>query len=210
MGWITLHEACTRLQQEYPALLAHQAFEITEGAVRSGLPFVRGEELGRNYPELIGDRIKIHEQVDVFNSVIRDWGYLVRWMHVEVQWEKFIAYVEENLLPAWISPNAAKRKQAKPQEKVSRRKRSRKRGPARNSVGYSKLDAEHFPAMERLIASGESRSAYAAALNLVRASKVRGSGTPENIKVRGSGTPENIAKRLARRFLKKRHRRSTR
>ena len=190
MGWITLHEACTRLQQEYPALLAHQAFEITEGAVRSGLPFVRGEELGRNYPELIGDRIKIHEQVDVFNSVIRDWGYLVRWMHVEVQWEKFIAYVEENLLPTEIS---ARREQA------SRRKRSRRRGPARNSVGYSKLDAEHFPAMERLIASGESRSAYAAALNLVRAGKVR-----------GSGSHENIAKRLAARFLKERHRRSTR
>src|SRR6516164_8244109 len=104
MGWITLYDAYTRLQQEYSALFKDQALRITEAAVRSGQPFVRGQELGRNFQELIGDRIKANDYVDVVNSSITDGGYIPRWMHVEVQWEKFIVYVEENLLPAWISP----------------------------------------------------------------------------------------------------------
>jgi hypothetical protein len=189
MGWITLYEAYSRLKQKYATLLADQAYDIIEVAIKSRQPFVRGRALGRSSHEPIGDAIKSDYRVDVFGSQIGEWK-AERWVEVQVQWEKFILYLEENLLPTEIS---ARREQA------SRRKRSRRRGPARNSVGYSKLDAEHFPAMERLIASGESRSPYAAALNLVRAGKVR-----------GSGSPENIAKRLAARFLKERHRRSTR
>ena len=190
MGWITLYEAYSWLKQKYPTLLADQAYDIIEVAIKSRQPFVRGRALGRSSHEPIGDHIKSDYRVDVFGSQIGEWK-AERWVEVQVQWEKFILYVEENLLPAEISPKIAKRKQAKPQERASRRKGSRRRGPARNSVGYSKLDAEHFPAMERLIASGESRSAYAAALNLVRAGKVR-----------GSGSHENIAKRLAARFLR--------
>ena len=181
MGWITLYEAYSWLKQKYPTLLADQAYDIIEVAIKSRQPFVRGRALGRSSHEPIGDHIKSDYRVDVFGSQIREWK-AERWVEVQVQWEKFILYLEENLLPTEIS---ARREQA------SRRKRSRRRGPARNSVGYSKLDAEHFPAMERLIASGESRSAYAAALNLVRAGKVR-----------GSGSHENIAKRLAARFLR--------
>jgi hypothetical protein len=196
MGWITLYEAYTRLQQEYPALVTDQPLRITEAAVRSGQPFVRGEELGRHYPELIGDRIKINEYFDVWNSKIRDDGWFVRWMHVEVQWEKFIFYVKENLLPAWISPNAPKRKRAKPQEQASRRKRRRRRGPVPGSAGYSEADAALFPEMESLVRSHGGMSPSAAALELVLANKVA-----------GGGSPASKAKRLAARFLKERRRR---
>jgi hypothetical protein len=194
MGWITLYEAYTRLQQKYPTLLAHQALEIIEGAVRSGLPFVRGTVLGRaferNYPELIGDQIKNDDYVvDVFSSVIFDWGPSVRWQNVQAHWEKFILYVEENLLPAEISPKPAKRK-TKPQQQASRRKRSRRPGPARDSVGLGKLDAKLFPKLKRLMTK-DGMSATAAALKLVSEGKVA-----------GNGSPENKAKRLAGRFLK--------
>jgi hypothetical protein len=200
MGWITLYDAYTRLQQEYSALFKDQALRITEAAVRSGQPFVRGQELGRNFQELIGDRIKANDYVDVVNSSITDGGYIPRWMHVEVQWEKFIVYVEENLLPAWISPKTAKGRQAKPQEQASRRKRSRRRGPARNSVGLGKSDAELLPEMKRLILNG-APSARAAARKLVSERKVA-----------GFGSDESKTKRLAGRFLKERRavRRKTR
>jgi hypothetical protein len=195
MGWITLYEAYTRLQQKYPTLLseANEALRITEAAVRTGQPFVRGEAF--TVPgllrELIGDRIKINDYVNVFNSEIRDSGYTLRWISVEVLWEKFIVYVEENLLPRWISPQTDGGEQSKPQEQASRKRRSRRRGPARNSVGLGKFDAELFPTLERLMASGDSTSAYDAALKLVSEGKVA-----------GHGSRENKAKRLAGRFLK--------
>src|SRR6516165_10701538 len=135
MGWITLYEASTRLKQKYPALLGNQAQDITEAAVRSGQPFVRGTASERHYQELIEDQIKINDHVDVSGSAIRDAWWYVRWWGVEVQWEKFIVYVEENLLPRWISPQTAERTQAKPPGQASRRKRSGRRGPAPNSVG---------------------------------------------------------------------------
>jgi hypothetical protein len=190
MGWITLYEASRRLQQKYPGLLGNEALRITEAAVRSKQDFIRGEAFGRNYREPIGDRIKTNDYVDVSNSVITDGGYISRWRSVEAQWEKFIIYVEEYLLPAWLFPKPAKRKQAKPQEQASRRKRTRRRGPARNTVGYSKPDAALSPEMERLITKG-GMSATAAARKLVLEGKVA-----------GNGLDENKAKRLAGRFLK--------
>jgi hypothetical protein len=191
MGWISLYEAHAGLQQKYPALLTNEALGIMEAAVRSAQPFVRGMASGRSFRELIGSGIEVNDYVVVFDSAIRDEGYRLRWLRVEVQWEKFILYVEENLLPAWISPKPAERKQAKPQEQPSRPELSPRRGPARNTVGFSKRDAELFPHLKRLMTEG-CPSARAAALKLVLERKVA-----------GNGSDDNKAKRLAGRFLKR-------
>lgn len=69
--------------------------------------------------------------------------------------------------------------------------RERRHGPKPGETGFNAADSALFPAIEKILKSGEARSRVAAARILVN-----------NRKVAGDGTPENRAVRLARHFGK--------
>jgi hypothetical protein len=66
-----------------------------------------------------------------------------------------------------------------------------RRGPQQGTTGYRDYDRKLFPRIKRLIDSGAARSAYGAALQLVR-----------EMKIEGGGTDESRAKRLSQRYRK--------
>jgi hypothetical protein len=100
MSWIALIEAVTKLQVKHPWLDLRSAMEMTEHAVRSGQPFVRGIADGKITHEMIGERIKNDANVDVVPGIVIS---MTRWWNVQVLWELFLEYVETNLMSFEVS-----------------------------------------------------------------------------------------------------------
>jgi hypothetical protein len=115
--WITLHQAATRLAEKHP--LPGTAHELTENAVKSGKLSVRGIRCdmgswGKTSYERIPARLLVGARVNAFLCQVEHWPGGMSWLDVQVRWKEFIAYIEENLLPAWIdAPRAIVGKQTK-------------------------------------------------------------------------------------------------
>jgi hypothetical protein len=117
--WIRLHQAAARLADKHP--LPGTAHELTENAVKSGELRVRGRRWEMAWWKSSYEEIPAHllvgGRVDVILNRI-DHRTEVSWTDVQVRWKKFIAYIEQNLLPASIDvPRATVGKQTM-QEKV--------------------------------------------------------------------------------------------
>jgi hypothetical protein len=117
LDWIMLQQAAARLADKHP--LPGTAHELTENAVKSGKLSVRG--IGRGMGlwkasyEVIPAHLLIGAHVNAFLcqiELLERWPGPMSWMDVQVQWKEFIAYIEQNLLPAWIDvPRATGGKQ---------------------------------------------------------------------------------------------------
>jgi hypothetical protein len=69
---------------------------------------------------------------------------------------------------------------------------SRARGPRQNTTGYQASDRKLFPRMKKLMATGQARSSFSAALMLA----------DEIAPQKGTSTPESKAKRVSALFRK--------
>ena len=148
-----------------------------------------GERIKSGRIKPIRIRRDLHGNIDFVDTVIAT-AELVKLAIERDEQPKYLRHLLGET--ANIPPSAAAVKLTEP-NKASQKRRTRRRGPRRGSVGRNQADRALFPEMDRLRL--KHGSAHAAALILV-----------DEGRVDGWGARESKAKRLAARYLRARRR----
>jgi hypothetical protein len=182
-GWIVL---LTRDQEVHDLALALLS-EVAEGSIRAKTK----SWLPHYIPKDWKDRLNSPGGLDPrgTNITISD---LLKFANDRGQTLNFLAHLTAE--PPTQTVEASEATSEGP-PKGRQKRRSRKHGPKRGSVGYSQADVGLYSKIKRLIP--KYGSAYAAALSLVHEGKVT-----------GRGSAESRAKRLAARYLRDQDRRN--
>lgn len=155
----------------------------------------RGRAPAKTSQVIAADLKRWEAHINTIFSTVQQLGP-PRWIDAQVQWEKFVIYVETNLLPDTVKPKLLRARPTERVKQAAQKSKNRQHGPEPGSVGYNKADLRLYPKMMRLYR--KHGSARAAAFKLI-----------EEGLVTGSGSAENLAKRLAARFLKELRRRNS-
>jgi len=170
---------------------------VGQAALSGDVP-VRGLPMDRiritSLPVLITKAVRPDMDADIFFSAIRDRNGFTLWCEVEIKSPDYADYCD-HLIPSSVSVQPAAKVRREGTQALPNKRRSRRRGPKRDSVGYRQADSALFPEMDRL--RPKYRSASAVARKLV-----------EEGKVSGAGSQESKVKRLTARYLRAPRRRN--